>query len=552
MGAWVRRTLQFSGLLWVLISCSGNGSEGDQVSEIREKLEQYATVPLVVDLSSLAEWERQAIPLLLEAAAVMDDLFWLQAYGDREPLLASLNDPDLRRYVEINYGPWDRLAGNRPFVPGVGPKPPGANFYPPDLSREEFLRRLEEAPELKEELTSLYTLVRRDSSGNLVPVPYHQAFQNPLQRAAEKLRRAAQLAQEPGLKRYLELRAQALVSDEYQPSDLAWMEMKDNRLDVVVGAIETYEDQLFGQKAAYEAYVLVKDLEWSRRLAHYSTLLPALQEGLPVPAPYKSEVPGADSDLNAYDVLYYAGDCSAGAKTIAINLPNDEQVQLQKGTRRLQLKNAMRAKFDRILVPISRELLAEDQQSHVTFEAFFTNTMFHEVAHGLGIKHTISGQGTVREALKEQASALEEGKADVLGLYLVSRLRQQGELEGDLRDHYATFLAGMFRSIRFGSASAHGRANLVRFNFCRRQGAFHRDAQTGKYRVDFEKMEEVIRALSEKILLLQGDGDYAGAARLVEELGEMDADLEADLQRLSQAQIPVDVVFEPALLGLSP
>ena len=228
--------------------------------------------------------------------------------------------------------------------------------------------------------------------------------------------------------------------------------MKTNTVDVVIGPIETYIDYLFGHKTAAEAYVLLKDKAWSARLARYAALLPGLQRGLPVPEAYKRERPGTDSDLNAYDALYYAGDANAGSKTIAINLPNDEEVQLRKGTRRLQLKNVMRAKFDRILVPIAGELIAEDQRSHIKFDAFFANVMFHEVAHGLGIKRTIDGKGTVRAALKEQASALEEGKADILGLYMVTRLLEQRELTGTtLEDHYVTFLASIFRSIRFGA-----------------------------------------------------------------------------------------------------
>ena len=281
--------------------------------------------------------------------------------------------------------------------------------------------------------------------------------------------------------------------------------MKDNTIDVVIGPIETYEDQLFGYKAAYEAYILVKDKQWSRRLEKYAAMLPALQKGLPVPSQYKQETPGASSDLNAYDVIMYAGDCNAGSKTIAINLPNDEEIQLIKGARRLQLKNAMRAKFEKILVPIADVLIADDQRAHVTFDAFFANTMFHEVAHGLGIKNTITGKGTVREALRDKASALEEGKADILGLHLISTLHSQGELgDADLMDNYVTFMAGIFRSIRFGASSSHGIANLIRFNYFQQAGAFSRDQATGSYRVNFEKMQAAVESLSEKIIQLQG------------------------------------------------
>ncbi len=517
-------------------SRAGASSPRTADSPIDRKLAQYTTVRLTTDLDKLTANERQMIPLLIDAARYMDAIYWREAYGNRDSLLGSIDDPGTRRYAEINYGPWDRLDGNAPFVEGVGPKPAGAGFYPRDMPKEELKG---------EALESQYTLVRRDSAGSLIAVPYHEAYADQIRPAAAKLREAAQLAEEPGLRRYLELRAQALETDEYQPSDLAWLDMKDNTIDVVIGPIETYEDQLFGKKAAHEAFVLVKDKEWSGRLARYAAMLPSLQSELPVPAAYKRERPGSDSDLNAYDAVYYAGDANAGSKTIAINLPNDEEVQLRKGTRRLQLKNAMQAKFDKILMPIAGELIAEDQRRHINFDAFFSNVMFHEVAHGLGIKKTIGGKGTVRDALKEQAGALEEGKADILGLCMITKLHQRGELKGqDLDDNYVTFLAGIFRSIRFGASSAHGRANAAQFSFFQDQGAFARDSTTGRYRVDFPRMRTAIDALAGQILRFQGDGDYAGVTRFMADRGKLSPVLQQDLARLGSRGIPVDVVFE--------
>jgi hypothetical protein len=518
---------------------------------IADRLARYDTVRLSTDLSRLSAADRRIIPLLIEAAQAMDTIYWEQAYGARDSLLSALHDDATRRYALINYGPWDRLDGNAPFVPGTGPKPAGANFYPRDMTRAEFEAAVAAGGPRADSLRSLYTLVRRDSARRLVPVPYHIAYRAQVERAAARLREAAKLAGDAGLRRYLELRAQALLTDDFRASDVAWLEMKDNVLDVVIGPIETYEDQLFGYKAANEAFVLVKDMEWSRRLARYAALLPGLQRELPVPDAYKRESPGSDSDLNAYDAVYYAGDANAGSKTIAINLPNDESVQLEKGTRRLQLQNSMRAKFDAILMPIAEQLIAEDQRAQVQFDAFFENTMFHEVAHGLGVKNTIAGKGTVREALKEQASALEEGKADVLGLWMVTRLAEQGELaEREVADNYVTFLAGIFRSVRFGASSAHGRANMARFNFFREMGAFSRDAATGTWRVDDAKMRAAVNALSERILRLQGDGDYAGVAAFMERYGQVGPELQAELDRLAQAGIPVDIVFEQGVAAL--
>ena len=536
-------------------ACGGAELEGRGVDEgapsVAEKLTQYTRVRLTADLSGLSQRERRMIPLLIEAAQEMDTIFWQQVYPPRDSLLATVEDSAARAYLLLNYGPWDRLDDNAAFLPGVGPRPDGAAFYPADMTKEEFDSAAEAAPDGGGALRSLYTVVRRDSSGALEAVPYHQAFAEPTRRAAAKLREAAALAEDPGLRRYLELRADALETDEYQPSDLAWMDMKQNTLDVVIGPIETYDDGLYGYKAAHEAYVLVKDREWSERLARYTRLLPALQRGLPVPEAYRREKPGSDSDLNAYDAVYYTGQANAGSKTIAINLPNDEEVQLRKGTRRLQLKNAMRAKFDRILVPIGEELIADDQREHIEFDSFFANVMFHEVAHGLGVKNTINGRGTVRDALKEQAGALEEGKADILGLYMITRLQEQGELpDVDLDDNYVTFLAGIFRSIRFGAASAHGRANAAELSFLQEQGAFTRDSATGRYRVDFPRMRAAVDSMAGLILRLQGDGDYDGVKRFMTERGAVPDALQADLDRLGREGIPVDIDFEQGLRAL--
>jgi hypothetical protein len=515
-------------------------ASAQQVPDPDRLLAKYTTVRLSTDLGVLSENERRMIPLLIEAAEAMDEIFWIQAYGDRDALMRQITDPRLRAFAAINYGPWDRVAGNAPFVTGYGPKPEGANFYPSDAGREE----VEAAGG---QMLGEYTMVRRGPSGQLVAIPYHEYFAPQMQRAADRLREAAALAPQEDLKRYLELRADALLSGDYQPSDLAWMDMKDNVIEVVIGPIEHYEDQLFGAKAAAEAFILIKDLEWSERLSRYAELLPVLQRGLPVSEAYKQESPGSDSDLNAYDAIYYSGDANAGSKTIAINLPNDEEVQLQKGTRRLQLKNSMQAKFDEILVPIANLLIAEDQRHHITFEAFFNNVMFHEVAHGLGIKNTITGRGTVREALRDHYSALEEGKADVLGLFMITELQRLGEIDVDLSDHYVTFLAGIFRSVRFGAASAHGRANMVRFNYFAEKGAFSRIDESGTYRVHFDRMAEAVNSLSERILVLQGEGDYDAVADFVGIYGQMSDQLRAELLRVDAAGIPVDIVFEQGL-----
>ena len=509
----------------------------------------YATVPLKADLSAFDADGKRMIALLVQASEVMNDLYWKQSWdGDRAALLAKAPDAATRDLVTLNFGPWDRLNGDTPLLPGIGPRPAGATFYPVDMTRGEF-----EQAALPDK-TSWYTLLRRDDTGKLITVPYHVAYKADLERAATLLREAAKVSEDEDFANYLTMRADALLSDDFQPSDLAWMDMKHNPVDIVIGPIENYEDQLFGYKAAYEGLVLIKDQDWSARLARFATFLPELQRGLPVDARYKAEKPGSDADLGAYEAVYYGGNANVGAKTIAINLPNDEQVQLKKGTRRLQLENVMQAKFDTIMVPIAKQLVADDQLKNVTFDAFFQNTMFHEVAHGLGIKNTLDGKGTVSEALKDYSGSFEEGKADVLGLYMIDALANKGELDkSKLMDNYVTFLAGILRSVRFGATDAHAKANMLRFNFFADHGAFARDPQTGRYRVDFDKMHEAMNALSRKLLTIQGDGDYAQAKQLTDTMGVVKPELAADLKKLDAAGIPVDVKFEQGLdvLGLA-
>lgn len=503
----------------------------------KEWLGEYVKVPLKADLKNLSEADRSILPLLFEVANIMDEIYWHQAFGNKNNLLKNIHSEEAKQLVEINYGPWNRLHGNMPMFEMVGEKPAGANFYPHDMTKTEF--EAFENPDKE----SLYTLIRRNKSGELKTTPYHLAYQVQISKASRLLMAASEVTSDPGFAEYLRLRAEALMSDDYFESDMAWMSMKTNPIDFVVGPIENYEDQLYSYKAAHESFILIKDMEWTERLAHYSNLLPELQNQLPVDEKYKQEVPGSDSDLGAYDAIYYKGDCNAGSKTIAINLPNDSKVQLAKGSRRLQLKNSMQAKFDHILIPISHVLIDPSQQAHVTFKAFFENTMFHEVAHGLGIKNTINGKGEVRTSLKEQYSAIEEGKADILGLFLVTKLQEMGELETDLMDNYVTFMAGIFRSIRFGASSAHGRANLMRFYYFKEMGAFQKNDE-GYYKIDFEKMQKAMNSLSNVIITLQGNGDYEGVKKMMEEKGKIGPELQKDLDRLKKSKIPVDVIFE--------
>lgn len=544
----MKRFTAFVAVVIIIAACQPSSPKYEaSVKDIKDRVEAYQSFRLTTDLSALSPSQKEMLPLLFEVTDIMDNLFWQQAWGDKEQLLGNIKNNHLRRYAEINYGPWDRLRDNEPFIKGIGPKPAGSRFYPEDMSMNEF-RQLS-----NHDKNSLYTVIERDREGDLIVVPYSRKWEEELSRASELLMRASEMAEDQGFKRYLKERAKAFLSNDYFKSDMAWMDMKKNIIDFVVGPIETYEDKLMGAKAAFEAYILIKDTVWSERLNRFAELLPQIQQALPVEPEYKSETPGSDSDLNVYDAVYYAGDCNAASKTIAINLPNDPDVQMKKGSRKLQLKNSMKAKFENILVPISKILIDPSQHQYIDFDAFFENTMFHEVAHGLGIKNTINGKGTVREALKETASAIEEGKADILGLYIVTHLAETGELKNkDLMTNYVTFMAGIFRSVRFGAASAHGKANMIRFNYFLEKEAFTRNPETGTYHVDFARMKEAMNQLSEEILVLQGNGDYEKAKKMVDQLGIINTRLQQDLDRINEAGIPVDIVFEqgPEILGL--
>lgn len=520
-------------------ACTPKTTENDNAADANAKRlsDKYAQVTLTSDISNLSDNEKQMLPLLFQAADIMNDIFWRENYGNKDSLMAKITDPDKQLYANINYGPWDGLDNEKPFIDGVGAKPAGAQFYPQDMTAEEWDAFADPNK------ASQYTMIVRDENGALKCVWYHEYFAEQIEKAAKLLEQASQLAGDPEFANYLKLRATALRTDDYFESDMRWMDVRNNNIDMVIGPIENYTDALYGIKASHEAFILIKDQEWTKQLARYAAFVPELQKQLPVPEKYKAEKPGADADLAVYDVVYYAGDCNANGKTIAINLPNDERVQLERGTRKLQLKNAMKAKFDAILVPISNILMTPESAAHIKFDAFFANVMFHETAHGMGIKNSLDGKSTVRAALKEQYSAIEEAKADVLGLYLITKLAEMGEYTTtDIVDNYATFMAGIFRSVRFGASSAHGKANMLTFNYFQREGAFTRN-ENGQYAIDFDKMKIAVEKLAGEILIHQGNGDYEGVKKWIEEDSVIKGDLQGDLDCVNAAGIPVDIYF---------
>ena len=525
----------------------GEKKEGTKPqSKIEKLLTNYADVKLVSDLSILSENQKKMLPLLFEASDIIDELFWIQTCAKKDELKNSISDDYVMKYFKINYGPWDRLNGMEPFMDGIPKRPDGANFYPVDMTYQEF----DEFKDL--EKYSLYTLIRRNEIGGLQTVPYHKAYNEKLLKVAELMNKAAALADDPGFKKYLQLRANALLSDKYYESDIAWMEMKNNLIDFIVGPIDDMEDRLYFTKTAYQAMVLIKDKESSKNMEKYSLLLPYLQKSLPVDAAYKTEIPGKLSDIMVYDVVYCTGNWNAGSKKIAITLPSDGQVQFKAGSRKLQFKNVMDAKFNTILKPIGELLIDEGQLKHVTSKAFFQNTMFYEVGSALGIKNTVKGKGTVRDALKDQYNVMEECKNDILSLFFVTKLYEMKEMDGELMDNYVTYMADVFRSVRFGISNDQGVANMIRFYYFEQMGAFERNSD-GKYKINFDKMKEAMLKFSEEILLVQGNGDYTAAKKLVDEKGFIREELLNDLYKIQKQQIPKDVVFVQGLneLGLS-
>ena len=516
-----------------MTACSNTSDDA-----IKEKVESYAVVEVSSPLyDALSENDKKIVDLFRQAGEIMDGLFWKQTFGDKAEIEA-LPDGYAKDYALINYGAWDHLDDNKPFIKGYGAKPLGCRYYPQDMTMEEW-NAFDDPNKL-----NLYTVIRRDENGALKTVWYRDEYKEELDKVCALLEEAAALTTNEGMRTYLTERVKAFRTDDYLASDLAWMDMKDCNMDLVIGPIENYDDHLFEAKAAYEAFILLKDETRSANLAKYVALLPELQKALPCAPEYKTFVPGTSSDLNVYDAIYYAGDCNAGSKTIAINLPNDERVHEAKGARRLQLYNSMMAKFDKIMAPIGDVLMTPEQLEHLSADAFFWNVTFHEVAHGLGVKQTINGKGTVDAAMGSEKTTWEEAKADILGLFMVSKLIDMGEITDITKEQsIATFIAGIVRSVRFGFASSHGKANMMCYNYMEDHGAFTRNAE-GKWVIDFEKASEAVESWANLILETQATGNLEFAQEYSSKNASIREALAADIAKVNEAGIPRDIVFD--------
>jgi hypothetical protein len=517
-----------------------------EVIALRAQAARFAPVPIGADLSGLPANERQALARLVEAARLMDGLFLRQVWSGNESLLLGLleDDSPLGRarvhYFLINRGPWSRLD-NAPFLPGVGPKPDEGNFYPAGATKAEVEAWMNGLPEAeKAEARGFFTTIRRGPDGRFRSVPYSLEYQGELARAAELLKEAAGLTTQPTLKAFLEKRAAAFISNDYYASDVAWMEL-DATIEPTIGPYEVYEDEWFNFKAAFEAFITVKDQAETTKLARFSRELQELEDHLPIDPALRNPKLGALAPIGVVNVVFTSGDANRGVQTAAYNLPNDERVVKEKGTKRVMLKNVQEAKFNRVLLPISKVALPAADRPNVSFDAFFTHILMHELMHGLG-PHNIKVGGretTVRQELKETYSSFEEAKADISGLWALQQLVDKGSLDKSLeRTMYTTFLASAFRSIRFGLTEAHGRGIALQLNTLLDKGAFKVNPD-GTFTVDAAKIKGAVTDLTRDLLTLEAAGDYAKAKDLLERMAVVRPPVQRVLDRLKA--VPVDI-----------
>jgi hypothetical protein len=544
--------------LGLVTGCGGGEAEVAEETGVTmsERVAQFAPVTLDFDASLLDERQKRVMRRLVEASDHLDAIYRLQVWrgnADPEAVLPDADSPgaaEIRDYYELMYGPWDRISEEEPFVPGVGPKPAGAGSYPEDMTKEEFeewigLNRGDAAA-----FTSYYTVIERDNGG-LRAVPYSQAFVDQLEAAAAALRDAAEHADNPSLERFLRLRAESFLTDDYFDSEIAWMRLEDNLIDPTIGPYEVYEDGLFGYKASFESFIGFKDPEASALLAGLAARLPALERALPIPDEHKYLDRDFTSPISVIDLVYGAGETRPGVQTIAFNLPNDPRVRETEGSKKVMLRNVIRAKFETNLKPIAEQVLIPEQASRIGFDSYFTRILVHELAHGLGPDYVTGDPDlTVNKALQEHYSALEEAKADAVGTHSLGVLVESGDYS---RDFYEEVLidhvADMFRCVRFGATEAHGLGCMTQFNYLRGAGAITYDEASGRFAADLETMPAVMSELAGQYLLLQATGDRDGAGAFLERYGKMSPEMEAAIERLNGV-VPVDIRPSYAVKGM--
>jgi len=542
----VQRLIIFCFLICAFfISCEREAvMEKASLTYVEEQIEKMTPVVLTHDISYLPAEEVQVLKLLVKASKYMDDCFRIQVWKDNQAILKSLQKSSVaedQAYLDLfktMFGPWNRLEEDAPFINNI-PKPDGANFYPTDMTKEEFHAWLENNPDQQKAFESTFTMIRRKGS-KLVAIPYSEFFKDKLKPAAKLLKEAAGLTSDVTLKTYLESRAEAFLSNDYYQSDMDWMDLSSD-IEIVIGPYEVYEDNLFGYKGAFESFVCIVDKEESKRFLKLESYLRDMEENLPIPDEYKNFKRGASSPIKIANEIFTAGDTKAGIQTIAFNLPNDERVREAKGSKKVMLKNVMNAKFKKILMPIVNEVVDAGTKRYINFGAYFYHVLMHEVSHGLGPgKITIQGhETTVNKELKELYSVIEEAKADVLGVYNTQFMIDKKVVSKSMeRSLYATNLGGMFRSIRFGINEAHGGGVAIQMNYYLDKGAFKVDSD-GCFSVDRRRMKSAVRDLAKKLLMIQAYGDYSAAKKMVDKYRVLRPEVKAALEKCEH--VPVDI-----------
>ena len=547
----MRKILYFALLVISAFSCSTDNNKSGEKKEtatqqetqrpltIKEKINQYATIKLNPDTSSLTDNQKHLLKLLIEAADFVNNIFWQQNFGNKEELTSKISDKDTLTYANINYGPWDILNDNEAFIPGYGKKPAGANLYPSDIKYLPFVQM-----PFSDKL-SMYTVIRRNPEDNsLYTMPYHEAYKEQINKIAEKLKEAEQYCDNEQFKNYLEAKIKTLQSDDYYPSDALWMDMKDRKIDLIIGAYDTELDKFLNLKAAYEAFVMVRNDEWTSKLANYIKLLPTLQKDLPVDDKYKNQKLALGTDMVVCDLVYVAGYSNFGPKQLAITRPIEGKVTMEKGTRKIQFMNVTEAKFNKILYPIAQLLIDSTQSKKVTSQAFFESNFFFEISEGLILKKTINNKGSVKDALKDFYNIARNIHDDVMRLFLLSKLSNTKELNVKLESNYVTYLADMFRSIRFGTAHSQAKAAIINLNFFLEKGAIIRDSETGKYKINFDKMRKAVEEQTKNILIIEGNGDYEALKEMYRKYSTISNNLKKDIERVNNSNIPIDIRFE--------
>lgn len=536
-------------LIVISISCS-NQKDSKELNMLESKINQYVKTEIKYDESLLDEKQKVVVQRIYEAAKIIDELFLEQVYSKNFAIrdrLVNSNDPEDKNkleYFDINFGPFDRLDHNKPFI-GNEEKHLGANFYPEDITKEEFLNWIKKYPEDETSFTSEFTVIRRDGD-KLIAVPYNEYYRENLTKISELLLEAAKYAENQSLKNYLTLRAKAFETNDYFESDMAWMDLKDHTIEVIIGPYEVYEDALFNYKAAFECFLTIVDPEETKKLKTFADYLDEMESNLPIPDNHKNFERGSESPIMVVQEVFGAGDTKAGVQTLAFNLPNDERVRKAKGSKKVMIKNLHEAKYEKLLKPISEVVLDSEQLKYVSFNGFFTHTLMHEMSHGIGPGYIkVDGKNTeVKKELKETYSTIEECKADILGMFNNKLMIEKGVFPAEFENEmWVTFLAGTFRSMRFGINEAHGGGNAIIYNYLLENGAYEFDKSTEKVKVNYEKIYPVLEELAKKVLMIQATGNYQEALTLIDKYVVQTESMKILIDKLSVLPVDIKPVF---------